>query len=105
MENTELAMNLIVHAGNAKSKAMEAIYAAKKSDFETAKEKFKEANDSINKAHNTQTTLITDEANGKHTDINILLIHAQDHLMTAIGFIDLGQQLVDFYELTLVQNK
>lgn len=25
MENTELAMNLIVHAGNAKSKAMEEI--------------------------------------------------------------------------------
>lgn len=104
-ENTELVMNLIVNAGNAKSNAMEAIFAAKKSDFETAKEKFKEANTQINKAHNTQTSLITAEANGDHTEINLIMIHAQDHLMTAIAFIDLARELVDFYELTLLQNK
>lgn len=104
-ENTEMVMNLIVNAGNAKSRAMEAIFAAKKRDFETAEEKFKEANTQINNAHNTQTSLIAAEANGDHTEINLIMIHAQDHLMTAIAFIDLARELVDFYKLTLLQNK
>ena len=38
-ENLEAIMGLIVHAGNAKSDAMEAIQAAKKGDFSEATEK------------------------------------------------------------------
>nr|WP_245920591.1 PTS lactose/cellobiose transporter subunit IIA [Alkalibacterium olivapovliticus] len=104
-EHNEVVMNLIVNAGNAKSSAMEAVYAAKKSDFETAKEKFKEANDQINKAHNTQTGLITAEANEENIKINLIMVHAQDHLMTAITFIDLARELVDFYEIMSTEKK
>lgn len=104
-ENMEQVMSLIVNAGNAKSNAMEAIFAAKKNDFETAKEKFKEANTQINLAHNVQTSLITAEVNGEHTEINLIMIHAQDHLMTALTFIDLAKELVDFYELMLLKEK
>ena len=44
MEDNNLAvMNLIINAGDAKSSAMEAIYAAKKQDIEGAREKIKEA--------------------------------------------------------------
>ncbi|UJF15973.1 PTS lactose/cellobiose transporter subunit IIA [Jeotgalibaca sp. MA1X17-3] len=105
MVNTEVIMNLIINAGGAKSSAMEAIYAAKKSDFDTATEKFKLANEQISKAHNAQTSLISAEANGDHTEINLIMIHAQDHLMTAIAFIDLAKELVDFYKLTLEKGK
>lgn len=102
-ENNKLVMNLIINAGDAKSSAMEAIYAAKKNDFDAAKDKLKEANTKINQAHNSQTNLLTAEANGNHTEINLLMIHAQDHLMTAITFLDLAKELVDVYEV--VQNK
>lgn len=105
MVNTEVIMNLIINAGSAKSSAMEAIYAAKKNDFETAKDKFKAANDQINKAHNAQTSLISAEANGEHTEINLMMIHAQDHLMTSIAFIDLAKELVDFYKLSQESRK
>lgn len=100
-ENNELIMNLIINAGDAKSSAMEAIYAAKKRDFETAQNKLKEANSKINLAHNAQTDLLTAEANGDHTDVSLLMIHAQDHLMTALTFLELAKELVDVYDLTM----
>lgn len=97
-ENNLLVMNLIINAGDAKSSAMEAIYAAKKRDFKLAQEKIKEANNKINKAHNSQTDLLTEEANGNHSEISLLMIHAQDHLMTALTFLDLAKELVDVYQ-------
>lgn len=96
-EDNLMVMNLIINAGDAKSSAMEAIYSAKKGDFETAQEKIKEANTKINKAHNTQTDLLTEEANGNHAEISLLMIHAQDHLMTALTFLDLAKEVVDVY--------
>jgi len=96
-DNSLLIMNLIIHAGDAKSSAMEAIYAAKKKDFDVANAKIKEANAKINQAHNTQTNLLTEEANGNHTELSLLMIHAQDHLMTALTFLDMAKELIDVY--------
>lgn len=42
-EQLEAVMGLIIHSGNAKSDAMEAISAAKNSDFKQAKERMKSA--------------------------------------------------------------
>lgn len=99
MEDTNLQiMNLIINAGDAKSSAMEAIYAAKKKDFVLAENKIKEANVKINKAHNSQTDLLTEEANGNHTELSLLMVHAQDHLMTALTFLDLAKEVIDIYK-------
>lgn len=100
-DSNELVMDLIINAGNAKSSVMEAIQAAKKYDFETAEEKLKLANSQINKAHNTQTDLLTAEANGDYSDITLLMVHAQDHLMTTLTTLDLAKELVDVYKITL----
>ena len=37
------------------------------------------------KPHKTQTRLIQDEINGEKVDTSLLMIHAQDHLMTALS--------------------
>jgi PTS system cellobiose-specific IIA component len=103
-ENTELVMNLIVNAGNAKSSAMEGVQEAKNKNFEKAREKMKIANTQINKAHNTQTELLTAEANGDHTKLTLLMVHAQDHLMTSISMIDLANELIDVYEIALSEK-
>lgn len=56
------AMSLITHGGNAKSCAMEAIYASKNKDYKLADEKLSEANESLLHAHKSQTLLLTKEA-------------------------------------------
>ena len=64
----------------------------------TAKEKIKEANEALNKAHNFQTSLIQQEASGKGVEISLLMVHAQDHLMNAMTVRDLAQEMISMYE-------
>lgn len=90
-------MQLIMAGGNAKSSAFEAIRAAKAGDFDTADAKLKEADGFLGDAHNAQTGMLTDEANGKHAKVSLLMVHGQDHVMNAITFRDLAGELVDVY--------
>lgn len=101
METTSLeqiVMELVVNGGDARSKAMQAVRAAKKGDFELAKQKIKEANEALGKAHEIQTNLIQNEAAGEHVQVSLLMVHAQDHLMNAMTVRDLAQEMIDMYE-------
>ncbi|WP_390409777.1 PTS lactose/cellobiose transporter subunit IIA [Lacticaseibacillus jixiensis] len=97
-ENMQAVMGLIINGGNAKSSAFEAIAAAKKGDFDQAKAKLKEADNFLVDAHNSQTKMLTAEANGEHAQVTLLMVHSQDHLMTAITFRDLAGEIVDLYQ-------
>ena len=94
----ESAMGLIANGGNAKSLAFEAIRLAKKGDIDGARAKLKESDDSLTEAHNSQTGMLTKEAQGEHTKVTLLVVHSQDHLMNAITFRDLAGEMVDLYE-------
>ncbi|MEK2457856.1 PTS lactose/cellobiose transporter subunit IIA [Tetragenococcus halophilus] len=96
-ENMEAVMGLIMYGGNAKSDAMEAIAAAKKGDFELADQKLKDDDTSLSQAHESQTGMLTKEAQGEHMDVTLLAVHSQDHLMTAIAFKDLATEIIDLY--------
>ncbi len=98
MEELEVTiMNIIVHAGSARSFAMEAISEAKAGHFEESQKYIESAAEEMLLAHHTQTDLIQNEANGNHTQVSLLLVHAQDHLMTSIVVIDLAKEFVDLY--------
>ncbi len=97
-ENLEAIMGLIMNGGNAKSDAMEAIQAAKTGDFELADQKIKDADESLVKAHHSQTGMLTQEAQGEHVTVTLLTVHSQDHLMTAIAFKDLAVEIIDLYK-------
>ena len=49
-------------------------------------------------AHNVQTDMLTQEAQGNHVKVDLYMVHAQDHLMTAITFIDLAKEVVAVYK-------
>ena len=97
--NNELViMNLIMAGGNAKGAAFSAIKAAKEGDFTEAHDKLKESDGFMVDAHNAQTAMLTAEAQGNHTEVSLLMVHAQDHIMNAITFRDLAGEIVDLYE-------
>ena len=114
MEETELleeenelipvAMQIILHAGNGRTKAQEAIKFAKLQDFDAAHEALKEAKENIVLAHRSQTTIIQNEAAGKSYQPCLLFTHAQDHLMTITSEVNMTRELVDMFEL-LMKNK
>lgn len=94
----QIVMGIIMAGGNAKAHAVEVITAAKKGDFTEAEKKLEEANQAIVDAHNTQTEMLTAEARGEHTPIDLYMVHAQDHLMTGITFVDLAREIVEVYK-------
>ena len=75
MDNLELVSFQIISAvGVAKSSYIEAMKIAEKGDFDLAKAKIKEGDQEFVKGH---------EANGEKVVPNILLMHAEDQLMSA----------------------
>jgi len=94
----QLSFQLILHSGNARSLAMEAMNDAKEKNFEAAREKLKEADAAFVEAHHIQTELITKESNGEDFEIPIILIHGQDHLMMAMTLKDLAKEIIDLRE-------
>ena len=96
-ELLETIMGLIMHGGDAKSSAMEAIYAAKKGDFGEADKKIADSDEALGNAHKSQTTLLTREAGGDSVELSLLLVHGQDHLMNAITFKDIAVEIIDLH--------
>ncbi len=94
----EIVMTLIMHGGDARSSSMEAIHAAKADNFDLAKEKIEGADIAIKEAHKIQTDLLTQEASGESVSINLLLVHAQDHLMSAMTYRDLAEEMIELYK-------
>lgn len=97
--NTEtVAMTIIAHSGDARTMAFQALEEAKDGNYETAKELMKQSEESALLAHRAQTELLTSEANGVKTDINVLLIHSQDHLMTSLLAQELIKEIITLHE-------
>jgi cellobiose PTS system EIIA component len=94
----EISFKIILHAGNARSSSMEAIQLAKENKFVEAKRKMEEAEQEFVKAHSSQTKLLQQEGTGEGKSPTILLIHAQDHLMTSMTLKDMAQEFIELYE-------
>lgn len=94
----EIVLSIIMHSGEARSYSMEAITLAKRGDFKKSRELIRMADEELGYAHSSQTSLIQGETANDQIDFSLLLIHAQDHLMTTMTFKDLAVELIDIHE-------
>lgn len=98
MDLEEQVMGIIVNSGQARSLCYEALRCAKKGQFAQADALIKESNDYASKAHRVQTQLIEeDEGEGK-TNMTLIMVHAQDHLMTSMLAKELVTELIDVHK-------
>ena len=99
MEMYETAFGLILNAGNSKSKSMMAIEEARDYNFAEAEALIKEAREDLRLAHQTQTELIQGEARGEKQEVSLMMVHAQDHLTTAMMMADQAEEFLNIYRL------
>lgn len=98
MDLEEQVMGIIINAGQSKSLCYEALRCAKQGQFEEAEGLIKEAQEFANQAHLVQTQLIEqDEGEGK-TKMTLIMVHAQDHLMTSMLAKELVTELIDVHK-------
>ncbi len=96
---SELAsMNIIANSGDGRSFAFQALEEARAGNFEECGRLLSKSDASINLAHKAQTDLLFAEANGEKQDINILLIHSQDHFMTSMLANELIKEIIRLYK-------
>lgn len=103
MEGLELlCFQIISNVGYARSEFIEAIQEAKKGDFIKAYKKVDEGDKSFNLGHKKHAELIQKEASGDVVATNLLLIHAEDQLMSAEHCKILAVEFIAMYERLVI---
>lgn len=100
MENQEEYIehfSIISLAGQARSNVMEAIIETKDGNLEIARELIDEARQSLTEAHTMMFQMLQQEANGQPVKMNIVAVHAQDHISMATVMLDLGEEIINIY--------
>lgn len=93
-----ISFNIIANSGDARSFAFGALEAAKAGNFEEAEELLKKSEAAATIAHKAQTELLFKEANGEKNEVNVLLVHSQDHLMTSMLAQELIKEIILLYK-------
>lgn len=87
MEGLELiAFQIISSVGTARSCYIEAIQAAKKGDA------------AFIEGHDAHAGLLQKEASGEGNTVNLLILHAEDQLMSAEAFKTIALEFIDAYK-------
>ncbi|WP_437615534.1 PTS lactose/cellobiose transporter subunit IIA [Erwinia sp. V71] len=90
-------MEIITNAGESKSEAMIALQHAKKGEWQDCDDALARSRAAASRAHAVQTRLIgLDEGEGK-IPVTLVMVHAQDHLMTSMLANDLIQEMIEAY--------
>lgn len=95
MENyEETIFKIIVYAGEGKGFSYDALVAAEEGHFDEVTHCFEQADAAFTKAHKIQTEIIQAETRGEGEPVSLLMVHAQDQLMTAMESRTLIEHLV-----------
>jgi cellobiose PTS system EIIA component len=99
MEGLELvSFQIIAAAGSARSSYVEALQAAKEGNFEEAEALIKQGDTDFVEAHHVHAELIQKFAAGEDPGANILLIHAEDQVMSAEVLKIMAVEFIELYK-------
>lgn len=94
----EAVMEIIVNAGQSRSLCFEALRSAREGNIGEAKLLLKEADGYARQAHQMQTKLIEQDAGEGRQPMTLIMVHAQDHLMTSLLARELSEEIVQLYQ-------
>ena len=98
MNSEELAFQIISIAGDGMGLYFKALEEAKKGNFPKSDILYNEASEKIKEAHKVQSEALFSEARGEKIEVNILLVHAQDHLMNCILAKEFVKEFIELYK-------
>ncbi|MDY3024938.1 PTS cellobiose transporter subunit IIA [Streptococcus pluranimalium] len=91
------AFGIILNSGNARTTVHEAFAAMREGDYAKAEELIEAANADMLEAHHAQTELLQEYAGGTEIKIEIIMVHAQDHLMTTMTLREVAIEMLALY--------
>ena len=96
----EVAMQIIMHAGDGRDKINKALIALETGfDFDTFERLMEEGHEDIVKAHRQQTEVIQSTVEDDNVEGTLLFAHAQDTLMTINSEYNLAKHIGKLYQV------
>lgn len=93
----QASFQIIAAVGAARSNYIEAIHRAEAGDFDGAEALIKEGQEIFTAGHDAHFGLIQQEAAGEQSELALILVHAEDQLMSAEAFGILAREFVSVY--------
>lgn len=99
MEGLELTcFQIISSVGEARSSFIEAIRYAKEGKYDEAEKMMNSGEEAFLMGHQAHANLIQMEASGEKATVSLLLVHAEDQLMSAEAFKILAAEFIEIYK-------
>ncbi|WP_302558390.1 PTS lactose/cellobiose transporter subunit IIA [Holdemania filiformis] len=101
MEQTEvqeISFQMILFAGDARSLFIESLRGMIAGNYQLAQEKYDQGVENLIKAHQAEADFISSYASGKEANLDIFLVHANDHLTMAMVMQELCDELKPLIE-------
>lgn len=99
MEGIELiCFQLITAAGGAKSNYIEAIQKAKQGLYEEAEELIRQGDELLKEGHQPHIDMIQKEAAGEDVKLSLILMHAEDQMMSTEVFKVMAEEMIELYK-------
>ncbi len=98
IKNEEVSMMMILHAGDAMNLAMSALRQVRGEHYDEAMELIEQARSKSVEAHKIQTELLQRLMSGEKVEMDLLLVHAQDHLMNSLLMIDIVEEMIEIFK-------
>lgn len=93
-----LCFKVITYVGTARTNFINAIQSAKAGNYEEAESLLKQGDEAFLEGHNGHADLLAKDANGELTGGYMILMHAEDQLMSAESFRILAEEFIELYK-------
>ena len=93
-----VAFEIILHSGDARSIVHEGFQLMREGKYDEAEIKMEEANKKLLEAHKSQTSLLQSYASGEEVIMEVIMVHAQDHLMTTMTLREMAIEMLAMYK-------
>lgn len=98
LTSEQINFMLILHSGNARSKIIQALRAYREGHVEEADNLLVQAEEDLRVSHEIHFKMVQKEASGDKVEFALLLMHAEDHLMSTLTMKELVKELLDIFK-------
>lgn len=98
MEEMDKRFEIILNAGNSESASLMSMEASRECRFDEAHQQYDIAAEELRIAHTIQTQLLQAVARGESMEMDILMVHAQDHLTMASLLKEVSKEFMNIYQ-------
>jgi len=98
LTDEQINFMLILHSGNARSKIIQSLREYREGNVAEADSLLAQAEEDLKVAHSIHFNMVQQEAAGNKAEFALLLIHAEDHLMSTLTMKELVKELLEIFK-------